>query len=68
MLIKLLVEERRGSLDGMTKDLVSRAKELRGKAETAAGKGDHAGAIRLLEDSTAELVKAIRNAGIYIPG
>ena len=25
-------------------------------------------AVRLLEESTAELVKAIRNAGIYIPG
>jgi hypothetical protein len=52
----------------MIRTYLDRARALRGQAETAAGKGDHAAAVRLLEDSTAELVKAIRNAGIYIPG
>ena len=33
-----------------------------------AGFGGLAAAIRLLEDSTGELVKAIRGAGVYIPG
>ena len=34
----------------------------------SASKKDHAQAVKLLEDSTTELVRAIRNAGVYIPG
>ena len=45
-----------------------RARELRAQAEAAARRGEHAAAVRLLEDSTGELVKAIRGAGVYIPG
>lgn len=71
MLIKVLVEEKRASnpaLDQQVQVFVGKARELRGSAESAAAKRDHAQAVRLLEESTAELVKAIRNAGIYIPG
>lgn len=71
MLIKVLVEEKRASnpmLDQQVQGFVGKAKELRQQAEAAAAKRDHAQAVKLLEDSTAELVKAIRNAGIYIPG
>ena len=71
MLIKVLVEEKRASnpmLDKQVENFVAKAKELRSTAEAAAGKKDHAQAVKLLEESTAELVRAIRNAGIYIPG
>lgn len=71
MLIKVLVEEKRASnpmLDQQVQAFVNKAKELRQQAEAAAAKRDHALAVKLLEESTVELVKAIRNAGIYIPG
>jgi hypothetical protein len=71
MLIKVLVEEKRAAnpaLDQQVGGFVTKARELRNKAEAAAGHKDHAEAVKLLEESTAELVRAIRNAGIYIPG
>jgi len=55
-------------LQGRAQAAPARARELRAQAEARARQGDHAAAIRLLEDSTAELVKAIRGAGVYIPG
>lgn len=68
MLIKVLIEDKGASPDAMAKRFIDKAHELRGQAEKAAGKGDHVRAIKLLEDSTTELVRAIRSAGIYIPG
>ena len=71
MLIKVLVEEKRAgnpALDQQVSAFVAKARDLRTAAETAASKKDHAQAVQLLEESTAELVRAIRNAGIYIPG
>ena len=71
MLIKVLVEERRRanpSMDERMKAFLERAGQLRGQAESSASRGDFSGGIQLLETSTSELVKAIRNAGIYIPG
>ncbi len=71
MLIKVLVEEKRAAnpaLDQQVAAFMAKAKELRTAAEGAAGRKDHAQAVKLLEDSTAELVRAIRNAGVYIPG
>lgn len=71
MLIKVLVEEKRATnpvLDQQVQGFVAKAKELRVGAESAAAKKDHAQAVKLLEDSTVELVRAIRNAGVYIPG
>lgn len=71
MLIKVLVEEKRATnamLDQQVQGFVGKSKELRQAAESAAAKKDHAQAVKLLEDSTAELVRAIRNAGVYIPG
>ena len=70
MLIRVLVAEKRrtpGS-ERMLESNLARAAELRGKAETAAASGDHAGAVELLEESTRALIRAIRGAGIYIPG
>ncbi|NJD25982.1 MAG: hypothetical protein FIB06_11320 [Betaproteobacteria bacterium] len=71
MLIKVLAEEKRASnasLDQQITGFVAQATELRKAAEAAAAKKDYAEAIRKLEESTGELVRAIRNAGIYIPG
>lgn len=71
MLVKVLVEEKRITnpmLDQQVQVFLAKARELRQTAEAAAAKKDHLQAIRLLEESTAELVKAIRNAGVYIPG
>lgn len=71
MLIKVLAEEKRAtnpSLDQQITGHVAQATQLRKVAEAAAAKKDYAEAIKQLEASTAELVKAIRNAGIYIPG
>lgn len=67
MLIKVLVDEQKASGD-MVKNFLSNATNLRLKADDAASRKEYAEAVKLLEDSTAELVRAIRNAGIYIPG
>jgi hypothetical protein len=70
MLIKVLLEDKQGrpEIDGMVRAFLERAGKLRGQAEAAATRGDHDAAVKLLESSTSELVKAIRNAGVYIPG
>jgi tetratricopeptide (TPR) repeat protein len=71
MLVKVLLDEKRASnpsLDGVVQKYVEQAGSLRKSAEGAAAKGDHVTGIRLLEDSTKELVRAIRGAGVYIPG
>ena len=66
MLVKVLVGERAG--EGNFKSGLEQAAVLRKKAEEQAGSRDYEGAIKTLEDSTRELVKVIRGAGIYIPG
>jgi len=71
MLIKVLIDEKRAEspdLDRQVSGFIAKAKELRTSAEANAKAKDFAGAIKLLEDSTTELVRAIRNAGVYIPG
>lgn len=67
MLIKVLVDDQKTSGD-MVRNFLSKAAELRLRADAAASRKDYAEAIKLLEESTVELVRAIRNAGIYIPG
>jgi hypothetical protein len=69
MLVDMLLKEKRGgSTDAMVDQAVKTSAELRVRAEAEAGRKDHKAAIKTLEDSTRELVKAIRAAGIYIPG
>lgn len=70
MLVKMLLEEKKDepSVIAMAQKFVDLAAGLRKQAEAAAAKGDYEGGIKLLEDSTKELVRAIRSAGIYIPG
>ena len=71
MLINLLLSERKDAAGAMPPAMqasVDKAATLRAQAQAQAARGDHAGAIQVLEDSTRELVRAIRAGGIYIPG
>jgi hypothetical protein len=70
MLVDMLLKEKRGSggIDAMVDQAVATAGQLRTRAEAEAARKDHPTAIKTLEESTRELVKAIRAAGIYIPG
>ena len=71
MLITVLLNEKRASnagLDGMVQKYIDQAVTLRTQAESMAAKKDFEAGIKLLEDSTKELVRAIRGAGVYIPG
>jgi hypothetical protein len=71
MLVKVLLDERRASnpaLDRSVQGFLDAAGKLRGDAEEQAKKGSYEAAIKTLEDSTRELVRAIRGAGVYIPG
>lgn len=47
---------------------MKQAKALRKQAEELAAKGDYEAAIKTLEESTKHIVRAIRAAGVYIPG
>jgi tetratricopeptide (TPR) repeat protein len=67
MLVKMLQSERREAAP-MMQPVLERADALRRDGETQAQRGDHRSAIRTLEDSTRELVRAIRAGGLYIPG
>ncbi len=71
MLVKVLLDERRASnpaLDRSVQGFLDTAGKLRGDAEEQAKRGSYEAAIKTLEDSTRELVRAIRGAGVYIPG
>lgn len=70
MLVEVLLAEKmqaspmRKTADGF----IAKAGELRVQAEKAAGKKQFEEAIDLLEQSTKEFIRAIRSAGVYIPG
>lgn len=66
MLIEVLLSEKKA--DSMVQGFMGKARDLRTQAEAAAKNKDYAAGVKLLEDSTTELVRAIRSAGIYIPG
>lgn len=70
MLIQVLLAEKRGTpgIDAMVQKFLEQAAQLRATAEQLAAKGDYEGGVKMLENSTSELVRAIRSAGIYIPG
>jgi hypothetical protein len=69
MLVDMLLKDRRGGgTDQMVDQAVASSTTLRKQAEGQASRNDHKTAIKTLEDSTRELVKAIRAAGVYIPG
>lgn len=67
MLLQILVQKQAGDA-GAGRAFVERAAELRRDADAAGRRGDFINAIRLLEEATRELVRAIRGAGVFIPG
>ena len=70
MLIDLLVDEKSKS-DYARKEIikfVEQANQLSQQADAYARQNEFEAAIELLEQSTRQLVRAIRSAGIYIPG
>ena len=66
MLLRMLVADPAKAERARPAD--ARASALREQAQARAGAGAYAEAVGLLEDSTRELVRTIRGAGIYIPG
>lgn len=70
MLVQVLLHDKRAAaaVDSMVDRSVKAAAVLRAQAEAQAGQREHGLAVKTLEDSTRELVKAIRGAGVYIPG
>lgn len=71
MLVKILLEDKIKASDQVKKtvdEFMAKAKVLRLKADKQAGDGEYEAAISTLEQSTKEIVRAIRSAGIYIPG
>lgn len=71
MLVSLLLKDKLET-DAGTKKLVQgfmdKAASARKQAETNAEKGEYESAVELLENSTKDIVRAIRSAGVYIPG
>lgn len=70
MLVKILLDEKRESqgVDRMVQGFVDKAEQIRKQAEAYASARDFESAIKWMEDSTKELVRAIRGTGVYIPG
>lgn len=71
MLITVLLADRKdaaGAMPPAMQAFVDKAAGLRQEADGLARAGDHDGAVKRLEDSTRELVRAIRAGGLYIPG
>ena len=70
MLVGLLIDDKQKSeaMKQRIVEYVSEARLLSQQAENFASQDAHEQAIELLEQSTRQLVRAIRSAGIYIPG
>lgn len=70
MLVRVLLNNKDAGADtrAAVNGIVERANALRQQAEEESADGEFRAAIELLEQSTRELVRAIRRAGLYIPG
>lgn len=70
MLVKILLKDMKVSTytDKKVSEFTGKAKSIRTDAEKSALNNQFEDAIKLLEESTKQLVRAIRSAGIYIPG
>ena len=71
MLISILLKEKmqdNGRVRGMVEQYMDKATLLRKEADQQAAVGRYEDAVHTLEQSTREIVKAIRSAGIFIPG
>ncbi|UCB55891.1 MAG: hypothetical protein JSW45_05015 [Thiotrichales bacterium] len=71
MLVDVLLKEKieqNNSARAMVDKFLGKADELRKQADSQASDGEYENAVTTLEQSTKEIVRAIRSAGIYIPG
>ena len=71
MLVTVLLKEKVEASDRvkeMVDKFMAKAKVLRQKADEQAKNGEYETAITTLEQSTKEIVRAIRSAGVFIPG
>jgi tetratricopeptide (TPR) repeat protein len=71
MLVDVLLKEKMKTnwgIETMVNSFMGKAQKLRVVAETQASNGEYENAVNTLEQSTKEIVRAIRSAGIYIPG
>lgn len=70
MLVTLLLEDKKVDATGQQQvdAYLAEAEVFRKRALTESGAGQYGKGIQLLEESTKQLVKAIRRAGVYIPG
>lgn len=70
MLVQVLFAEKMESspMRATAEGFIDTAAAMRADAEDAAAKKKYEEAIELLEKSTKELIRAIRSAGVYIPG
>jgi hypothetical protein len=67
MLVRVLLADRPAAQEA-GRAALEEAGRLRAAADQAAARDAHEEAIKLLEESTRALVRAIRNAGVFIPG
>ncbi len=70
MLVTLLLEEKMENKKTRERaqKFLNKAAVLRKEAEEYAEKGDYQKAVEICEQSTKEIVRAIRSAGLFIPG
>ena len=70
MLLKGLLDDKvkQSGTKKLIDGYVGKSSELRTQAEREAAGGDHERAVKSLEDATKYLQRAIRSAGVYIPG
>lgn len=71
MLVDMLLQEKiqaNASLKTMVEKFMEKAAKTRATAEQQAASGDYEAAVETMERATKEIVRAIRSAGIYIPG
>jgi hypothetical protein len=71
MLVDVLLKEKMKTnwgIEAMVNKYMESADKLRARADEQASDGEYENAIGTMEESTKEIVRAIRSAGIYIPG
>ena len=66
MLVKVLTDGKPRTAE--QESAIAKAARLRTQADAAAAGAQHAAGVMLLEESTRELIRAIRSAGVFIPG
>lgn len=70
MLVNVLLKEKleRSGMSRMVSMVMDKVDKLRDEANQRASEGNYKAAIELMEEATAQVVRLIRAAGIYIPG